>query len=192
MIKKALIVVDPENDFFPGGALGVPKAEKIIRPLNCIIIYAENEVWLIIYSKDWHPLKTSHFDKWPIHCVQNTYGAEFHPKLRVSDRGIIILKGTEPDEDSYSPFEGHTKGGSSLEDILRLNGVEEVFIGGLATDYCVKTCALDAVKKGFKTYLLLDACRAVTEETGKKAIEEMKNACVIITTTKEVMKSETN
>lgn len=192
MIKKALIVVDPENDFFPGGALGVPRAEKIIRPLNCIIIYAENEVWLIIYSKDWHPLKTSHFDKWPVHCVENTYGAEFHPKLRISNNGIIILKGTEPDEDSYSPFEGHTDSGSSLEDILRFDGVEEVYIGGLATDYCVKACALDAIKKGFKTHLLLDACRAVTKETGKKAVKEMKDAGVVITTTKEVMKNETN
>jgi len=192
MRKRALILVDVQNDFCPGGSLAVPNGDEVVWPLNEMIAYALKNDWLIIASRDWHPAVTKHFKDyggiWPIHCVQNTHGAEFHRNLLISS-DTIISKATQADEDGYSAFEGKTKDGKNLADFLEEYKVDEIYIGGLATDYCVKASALDAVKNGFKTKLLLDACRAVNinPDDGDKAIEEMRKASVVISTTKEVI-----
>lgn len=197
---KALLVVDVQNDFCPGGSLAVSKGDEVVKPLNKIMAYAKKNGWLVAASRDWHPKITKHFAKygglWPVHCVQNTRGANFHPKLerRYLDKLCIISKGFRPDEDAYSAFDGENPLGVTLEKFLKNNGIKELCVGGLATDYCVKASALDAAKKGFKVYLLLDACRAVNLKKGdeEKAIREMKKAGVIITTTKEVMNGVRN
>lgn len=201
MTESALIVVDVQNDFCPGGALAVPCGDQVIEPLNIIINYARANRWLVIASRDWHPANHCSFKEWggpwPPHCVQAKPGANFHPNiwylLLISD-AIVISKGTEKTKDSYSAFGGGNRSLisykiPSLEEILRKNNVDVVYIGGLATDYCVKATALDAVRKEFKTYLLLDACRAVNINPGDsdRAVEEMRQAGVIITSTEKVL-----
>ncbi len=195
MKKKSLLIVDVQKDFCPGGALPVPKGDEVVEPLNKMIEFAEKEKWLIIASRDWHPRITTHFKEygglWPAHCVKNTEGAKFHPLLKI-DGTLIISKGMGRSEDAYSAFDGKTDDGKVLENILKEYGIEEIYIGGLATDYCVKATVIDALKNGFKTYLLLDACRAVnwSSDDEKKAIEEMKAAGAIITTTEESFNAE--
>ncbi|MEK7590348.1 MAG: bifunctional nicotinamidase/pyrazinamidase [Patescibacteria group bacterium] len=193
MAKKALLMVDVQNDFCPGGALAVINGDKVVGPLNAMLMLADERNWLVVASRDWHPAVTTHFKNyggiWPTHCVQNTPGAAFHRNLAVvAYKDIIISKATQPDEDGYSAFEGKTKDGKNLADVLKEYKIDEIYIGGLATDYCVKASALDAVKNSFKTFLLLDACQAVNiqPDDGDQALETMKNAGVIITTTQEV------
>lgn len=201
MFRKALFMVDVQNDFCSGGRLAIPGGDQVIEPLNRMVDYATRPVnqadWIIYASGDQHPRKTKHFKKWggiwPIHCVQGTPGAEFHPELKTEfvEFGVIpVFKGIQPGEDGYSAFEGKTDiNGYLLEECLRHFKVQEIYIGGLATDYCVKATALDAVKKGFKTYLFTDACRAVNIKPGDevKALNEMANVGVIFTTTDEVI-----
>ena len=190
--KSALLIVDVQNDFCPGGTLAVFNGDQVVEPLNKMIRHAKDREWFTVASRDWHPRETKHFEefggKWPVHCVQNTPGADFHPSLKLTGGIYIVSKGMLPTEDAYSPFDGLAYG-SSLNEILKAFKVDKLYIGGLATDYCVKAACLDAKKLGYKTYLLLDACRAVNinpdDEAG--ALEEMNDAGVIITTTKEVL-----
>ena len=176
MAKRALIIVDVQNDFCPGGTLAVKDGDQVVGPLNKLIREFERTGDPIFKSRDWHPATTKHFQKfggtWPVHCVQNTRGAEFHPDLIDSDRITIISKGLG-DEDSYSAFDG-----TKLEAMLQELCVEELIIGGLATDYCVKQTVLDGLKNGFKVKAVSEAMRAVEAEPGdgEKAIEEMKAA----------------
>lgn len=176
--KNALLIVDVQNDFCPGGALAVPNGDKVIGPLNRMIRFAENNGQLIVVSRDWHPRETSHFvefgGKWPVHCVAGTRGALFHKDLKLTRREFIFSKGTKKNEDAYSAFDGTYVSGSLL-DFLRAFYIERLYIGGLATDCCVKASALDARKYGFEVYLLIDACRAVEINAGDgdKAVEEM-------------------
>ncbi|OWK27115.1 MAG: hypothetical protein US76_00630 [Parcubacteria group bacterium GW2011_GWA2_38_13b] len=188
MTRKALLIVDLLNDFMPGGALPVPDGDAVIKPTNKIIDQCEDkEDWIIILAVDWHPEDSKHFDKWPIHCVRNTPGAKFHPDLNVPSDAVIIYKGLNPSEDGYSAFDGIAWNGFELNDILNIFSIGEVFVCGVATEVCVKLTAIDAIKK-YKTFLLLDACRALTPEGGRKAVKEMEDAGVIIMTTEEVMK----
>ena len=174
--KRALIVVDVQNDFCPGGSLAVERGDEVVAPLNRLIkeFLARGEP--VFKSRDWHPARTKHFaaygGTWPVHCVQNTRGAEFHPELLDDPRIQIISKGTG-DEDSYSAFDG-----TNLADLLRERGVTEVFVGGLATDYCVKNTVLDALREGFKVKALTEAMRAVNLQPGDdaRALEEMRRA----------------
>lgn len=195
MARKALLVVDVQNDFCPGGALAVMDGDKVVGPINTMIEYARKNGWLVIASRDWHPVVTSHFKDyggiWPVHCVQNTFGAAFHPDLN-SIGAVVISKATKPDEDGYSPFDGYTDAGVSLEEYLCSNDVTDIYVGGLATDYCVKAGAIDAAKKGFKTHLLFDACRAVNlkPDDGEKAVKEMQDVGVIVITTEEVLRGK--
>lgn len=183
MPKRALIVVDMQNDFCPGGALAVPHGDEVIEPINQLVAEysAANDV--VIYTKDHHPadhqsFKANHPDGiWPDHCVQNTAGWEFHPDLTV--QGPTFLKAFETEADSYSGFGGHIEPDSaaqSLADYLRAQGVEEVTVVGLALDYCVKSTALDAHKLGFKTTVRLDGTRPVNvnPDDGDKAVAELK------------------
>ena len=172
--KRALIVVDVQNDFCPGGTLAVEHGDEVVAPLNELMEEFLQCGEPVFKSRDWHPPKTKHFSDyggtWPIHCVQNTPGAEFHPNLLDDKRIRIVSKGLG-DEDSYSAFDG-----TDLELQLQRLGVEEVWVGGLATDYCVKNSVLDALRKGYKVKALEDAMRAVELHAGdgEKAIEEMQ------------------
>lgn len=195
MKKKALLIVDVQNDFCPGGALAVPKGDEVVAPLNELIRHAQRNGWLIIASRDWHPEKTTHFEKWPVHCVQETKGAEFHPLLNLGRRVAvvsIVSKGVNHGEDAYSAFDGRLANGLTLDEFLKTNGVEIVYVGGLATDYCVKATAIDAAKLGYETYLLLDASRAVNlnPDDEKKARQEMIAAGVTFSTTTSAARNE--
>jgi len=177
--KAALLVVDVQNDFLPGGALGVPEGHVVIPVLN-EYLRRFAEAGLPIYaSRDWHPEETSHFQEfggpWPPHCVQGTSGAEFHPDLELPPSTVLITKGTDPEEDAYSAFHGTTDEGESLADRLQRDGVTHLYIGGLATDYCVRASALDARRLGLEVTLLIDASRGVDVQEGdsERAIEEM-------------------
>ncbi|MFN2532252.1 MAG: nicotinamidase [Pyrinomonadaceae bacterium] len=174
--NRALIVVDVQNDFCPGGALAVAHGDQVVEPLNKLTDQFLAEGAPVFKSRDWHPPQTKHFKDfggtWPVHCVQGTRGAEFHPQLKDDSRIQIISKGLG-DTDCYSAFDE-----TDLEQQLRRTGVEEVWVGGLATDYCVKNTVLDALKKGFCVKALENAMRAVELEPGdgERAIEEMRKA----------------
>ncbi len=182
MPKKALIIVDVQNDFCPGGALPVPDGDKVVAPLNRYTAEFAQSDSLVIASRDWHPPETKHFKScgglWPVHCVQNTAGGQFHADLRLPDSAVIISKGMEPDQDSYSAFQGRDEQGRSLRRILQENRVEDLYIGGLATDYCVKASCLDALHNDWQVFLLTDAIRGVDIHPGDsdKAMEEMRKA----------------
>jgi nicotinamidase/pyrazinamidase len=164
-LKKALLIVDVQNDFCPGGALAVTQGDKIVPVLNKYIKVFSKKKLPIFASRDWHPKQTRHFKRfggqWPRHCVQNTKGAKFHPKLRLPKETIILSKGTNPVQDSYSAFQAIDANGTEFVILLQIFGIKELFVGGLATDYCVKCSVLDALKFGFKVNLLLDAIKGV-------------------------------
>jgi nicotinamidase/pyrazinamidase len=178
--KRALIVVDVQNDFCPGGALGVAGGDEVVAPLNKLIAEFLERGEPVFKSRDWHTPTTKHFaaygGTWPVHCVQNTKGAEFHPGL-IDDIHIRVVSKGLGDEDSYSAFDG-----TDLALQLRSLGIEEVWVGGLATDYCVKQTVLDALKEGFKVKALENAMRAVEVNPGdgERAIEEMREAGAVI------------
>jgi nicotinamidase/pyrazinamidase len=181
--KRALIVVDVQNDFCPGGALAVAHGDEVVGPLNELIDEFLERGDPIYKSRDWHSAKTKHFQAyggtWPVHCVQNTKGAEFHPALRDDPRIEVISKGLG-DKDCYSAFDE-----TNLAARMREENVEEVVVGGLATDYCVKNTVLDALKNGFKVKALENAMRAVDVQPGdgERAIEEMRAAGAEIVST---------
>ena len=176
MPKQALIVVDVQNDFCPGGALAVAHGDEVVEPLNELIDEFLERGDPVYKSRDWHPPTTKHFEKyggtWPVHCVQNTKGAEFHPALRDDPRINVISKGLG-DTDCYSAFDE-----TDLAEQLRKQGVKEVLVGGLATDYCVKSTVIDAIKNGFDVKALQDAMRGVELQPGDsdRAIQEMRAA----------------
>ena len=187
--KRALIVVDVQNDFCPGGTLAVPHGDEVVEPLNQIIDEFLEHGEPVYKSRDWHPPTTKHFAAyggvWPVHCVQNTPGAEFHPALRNDPRIAVISKGLG-DTNCYSAFDE-----TDLLDQLHQQNVEEVIVGGLATDYCVKSTVLDALKNGFKVKALKNAMRAVDLQPGdgERAIEEMHDAGAQIISTDTSAKS---
>ncbi len=174
--KRALIVVDVQNDFCPGGALGVERGDEVVAPLNKLIeeFLARGEV--VVKSRDWHPPQTKHFQAfggtWPVHCVQQTHGAEFHERLTDDPRIIVVSKGTG-DADNYSAFDG-----TDLATLLSERGVTEIWVGGLATDYCVRQTVLDGLGAGFKVKAIGEAMRAVNLQPGDdlRAIREMREA----------------
>lgn len=179
MIKMALILVDVQNDFCPGGSLAVSEGNEVVQPLNRMVELAVRYGWEIYASRDWHPVKTKHFEKWPVHCVQNTPGTEFHPDLCLPtnyQKFQVVSKGLG-NADDYSAFDS----GMRPE-------AKQLYVGGLATDYCVLWTVKKALELGYKVTLLFDACRAVNlkDSDGEKAIEEMRNAGVKISTTEEV------
>ena len=180
--KEALVVVDVQNDFCPGGALGVHGGDEIVPVLNQYIERFAAANLPIFVTRDWHPTRTVHFKDfggvWPIHCVQNTKGAEFHPDLRLDPGMILVSKGTEPDEDSYSAFHARDDAGVPLAQRLRNFGVKRLFVGGIATDYCVKYTVLDGLQEGFALVVLDDAIRGVNlqPDDSEKALAEMCHA----------------
>jgi nicotinamidase/pyrazinamidase len=187
--RTALLVVDVQNDFAdPKGSLYVQDGEEVIEVINLEIGRALAAGAAVVYTRDWHPPNTPHFEKhggkWPVHCVRDTWGSEFHPELRVVDDGHHIRKATGF-EDGYSGFsvyrlETGETGDTGLERLLRDRGIERVVIGGLATDYCVKETGLDAARRDFDTVVLRDAVRAVDleEGDGERALHELEQAGV--------------
>ena len=186
--QTALIVVDVQNDFTdPNGSLYVMGGAAIVPRINGQVDEATAAGAFVVYTQDWHPPHTPHFAQdggiWPVHCVAGTWGAEFHPRLKVA--GTTVRKGTNG-EDGYSgftmrdPMTGETIS-TELEGLLRERTIERVVVCGLATDYCVNATAIDAATKGFETAVLTDAIRAVNLKTGdsERAIEEMKRAGVL-------------
>lgn len=190
--KKALLIVDVQNDFCPGGALPVPEGDKVVPVLNRYIEIFLKKNLPIFASRDWHPEKTKHFEEfggiWPRHCIQGTRGAEFHPELNLPRQTIVISKGMDPNKDSYSVFDGFDSKGKEFKDILYFLGVVELYVGGLATDYCVKESTLDALRNGFKVKILIDAVRGVNRDSSHKAVEEMVKEGAVKVTFEKVLK----
>jgi len=180
--KAALVIVDVQNDFCPGGSLAVAEGDKVVAVLNRHIEKFFSAGLPIFATRDWHPANTRHFNtgggQWPPHCVQDTEGGRFHPALALPKSAVIVSKGVSADADSYSGFEATDAAGAGLAERLRGLGVERIFVGGLATDYCVKFTVLDGLKEGFKVTLLEDAVRGVNlrPDDSERAIEEMVRA----------------
>lgn len=196
---KVLIIVDVQNDFCPGGALPVPEGDRVVEVINGM----QSGVDLVVATQDWHPANHGSFAAnhpghspgeqielaglpqilWPVHCVQNTPGAELHPGLDQSRIARVFRKGTDPSVDSYSGFfDNGRRSSTGLGEYLKGRGVADVCVCGLATDYCVKATALDAANLGFNTHLLEDGCRGVELRPGdvQRAIDEMRRQGVVI------------
>ncbi|HEX6540523.1 MAG TPA: nicotinamidase [Ktedonobacterales bacterium] len=178
-MTDALIVVDVQNDFCSGGSLAVPDGDAVVPVLDEYMARAADAGIPIFATRDWHPEHTSHFvtggGPWPPHCVQGTRGAAFHPELRLPSGTLVVSTGMGPEDQGYSGFDGELPDGQSLEDTLRARGVDRVYVGGLATDYCVRATVLDALKHGFMASVLVDAVRAVDVKPGdgERALNEM-------------------
>jgi nicotinamidase/pyrazinamidase len=192
---KVLILVDIQNDFMPGGALAVKEGDRVVPVANAL----QKHFGLIVATQDWHPANHGSFASqhpgkkpgdvidlnglqqvlWPDHCVQGSTGADFHPHFDMSRVAQVFRKGVDPEIDSYSGFfdNGHRRG-TGLTEYLKERGATEVFIAGLATDYCVRFTALDARKLGLATNIIIDACRAVNLSVDDEgaALEEMQRA----------------
>ena len=179
----ALVIVDVQHDFLPGGALGVAEGERIFAPIAALAprfgrVYA---------TRDWHPADHSSYAQqggpWPVHCVANTHGAAFDPRLDLGKVDVVVDKGTDRETDGYSGFAA-----TILEDDLRAHGIHRVFVVGLATDYCVKATALDAKAAGFDAVVLEDAAAAVNVNPGDEqaALQELRDAGVEVARSEDV------
>ena len=205
MDKKSLILVDIQNDFLSGGALAVPDGEQVVPTVNKLIDYFDD----IYATKDWHPIDHGSFAKnhpdknigdfidlngihqilWPEHCVQNTYGSELSKELNIHSISKVFTKGMDRTVDSYSAFyDNARKNSTGLGEYLKKVSIDTVYLTGLATDYCVKYSALDAVNLGFSTYLIEDCCRGINLTPGdiQNALDEMKEAGVIIIQSRDI------
>ena len=194
MVKNALLIIDIQNDFLPGGSLAVPKGDEIIPVVNKL----QKKFELIVATKDWHPknhksFASQHRNKqygdviilneqkqilWPDHCVQNSLGSEFPATLNTGKIERIFYKGTDKNIDSYSSFlDNDRKKKTGLEEYLKQKQVKDIYIAGLATDYCVKCTAFDGKTAGFNVFVIEDACRGVDLNKGdaKKALKEMED-----------------
>ena len=204
----ALILVDLQNDFCPGGSLAVPRGDEVIEVANQLSPLFE----LVVATQDWHPEDHGSFAAnhpgrqvgeiaelgglsqvlWPAHCVQGSEGAGFHPELDTDPISRVFQKGTDPEIDSYSGFydNGHRRS-TGLAEYLRSRGVDRIAVMGLATDYCVKYTALDAIREGFEVTLVEDGCRGVELEPGDSAaaIAEMREAGVELTASDELVRA---
>jgi nicotinamidase/pyrazinamidase len=203
---KALLVIDIQNDFLPGGALEVKDGDQIITVINKIMKKFDR----VIATQDWHPadhksfasqykgkspgemIKLKDLDQvlWPDHCIQGTVGAEFSKELDLSKIEKVFVKGTDKEIDSYSGFfdNGHLKS-TGLNDYLRDSLIDEVYIVGLATDYCVKFTVLDAIREGFKTFVIADATKAVNlkPDDYKAALDEMKQSGAVLLNSNDLL-----
>ncbi|MBN1587724.1 MAG: nicotinamidase [Candidatus Omnitrophica bacterium] len=181
--KDALICVDVQNDFCPGGALAVPNGDQAALVLTEYIEQFEAAGAMIVATRDWHPPNHCSFESqggpWPQHCVRDTDGAGFHEALRLPKHTELISKGIEPGDEAGSGFQG-----TNLAQKLHERKIERVFIGGLATDYGVKATVLDAIKEDFQTFVLSEACQGINIDSNEieKAIKEMRQAGAKIAT----------
>lgn len=177
MLQAALILVDLQNDFLEGGALGAPNSNSILSAVNRYVTLFEDEQLPIIATRDWHPPNHISFimrgGKWPPHCIMGTHGAEFPKELKLPRQARIVSKASDPERDAYSGFDG-----TDLNEGLNSLNVRDLFICGIATEYCVKSTVMDALRNGFRTVLLVDAVAAINNSDGEEAIREMqRNGC---------------
>ena len=190
-----LLLVDVQNDFCPGGALPIPDGDAVVPVLNEYLELFQQVKLPVYLSRDWHPPESRHFrqfgGRWPVHCVQSTFGAEFHPALRVPATASVVSKGILPDEEGYSAFQGHDAFGASLKESLVGHHVDTLYVGGLATEYCVRASVLDALASGFGVVLLGDAIRALDQPPGEgaRAVDEMRHAGARVATFPDVVRA---
>lgn len=180
--KAALLIVDVQNDFCPGGALQIQNGNRVVEPINRAVQYFHTAGLPILASRDWHPPETRHFQPfggvWPVHCVRGTEGAAFHPGLLLPDEMVVLSKGINPEQDGYSAFEAITGDGRMLAELLQELGVRKLYISGLATDYCVLCTTVEALRTGFEVTVLTDAVAGVDIIAGESAValEDMAKA----------------
>ena len=193
-----LLIVDVQNDFCPGGALPVPEGDQVVEPLNRLADTFD----LVVASRDWHPTDHGSFagvtvdpdawhgtdppSIWPPHCVQGTEGAELHPSLDRSSIDVVMDKGEDANSQGYSAFQD-----TALAELLRDRGVDRLYVGGLATDYCVKNSVLDARSLGFDVIVVEDAIRGVEVEPGdsERAVEAMREAGAVLAGSEQVLQA---
>jgi nicotinamidase/pyrazinamidase len=186
-LRTALIVVDMQRDFLPGGALAVSCGDEIIPVLNEYIRLFESGKELVVFTRDWHPEGHSSFVThggiWPVHCVRGARGADIDARLEFPPTCLLVSKAISQEKEAYSAFDG-----TRLAEYLVDLGVDQVFVGGVATDYCVKSTALDGVANGFEVFVLKDGIRGVDLKPGDstKAVEEMRKAGARLVTLDEV------
>lgn len=184
----ALVIVDVQSDFLAGGSLAVPRGDEVVSVLNGYLAAFHQAGLPVIATRDWHPDDHCSFQQqggpWPPHCVAGSPGANFAPLLRLPADTILISKATERQSDAYSGFEG-----TELDQLLRQAGVGRIFVGGLATDYCVLNTVRDALKLGYQTVLLQDAIRAVDVHAGdgERAIAEMRRQGAMTASLQQIM-----
>lgn len=185
----ALVLVDIQNDFCPGGALAVKEGDCIVGIVNRLI----PEFPLVISTQDWHPADHVSFKEqggpWPPHCVQGSRGAELRSDLRTDTIAYYFRKASSPDKDDYSEFEGKDDQGRSLDEVLKIHGVKALFVVGLATDYCVLETVLDGTRNGYEVYPVTDAMRPVNVNPGdgEKALQKMAASGAHLVTSDEVL-----
>ncbi len=179
-VGDGLLLVDPQNDFCPGGSLPVADGDAVMPVLNAWATAAQRARVPIFVSRDWHPLRTTHFKEfggvWPPHCVMGTRGAQFHPELHLPTKAVVVSKGMGETEDAYSAFNARDEAGVSLAALLEQSGIRHLYMGGLATDYCVRSSALDALDQNLRVTLIRDGMRAVNLQPtdGEQAMAEMQ------------------
>ena len=177
--RAALLVVDLQNDFCPGGSLAVPGGDAVVPVVNRYLDILGQRGVPVFASRDWHPAVTGHFraygGPWPPHCIQGTDGARFHRDLRLPAEAVVVSKGMDPARDDYSAFNAVTAAGRSFDDCLRELGVTRLLVCGLATDYCVRQSSLDALAAGYGVTVLLDAVKGVdlTPGDSERALQEI-------------------
>jgi nicotinamidase/pyrazinamidase len=186
-MSSALLIIDFQNDFTPGGALAVEGGDEIAEPIKRLVPEFDH----VFATRDWHPPDHASFETqggpWPVHCVQGTHGAELHPAMRDIPVEAVVDVGAEREDEGYSGFEK-----SKLEDLLREQDVDRVAVVGLATDYCVRASTIDACTLGFDTTVITDAIRAVDVNPGdgERALEEMKEAGAKVATSDQVLAAQ--
>jgi len=207
--KVVAVGVDIQNDFCPGGSLAVEDGDKIIAPFNQVMAWTRAQHnGLIALTRDWHPTETSHFSEtpnfattWPVHCVANTLGAQFHPDLDLHDEDVQLFKGTKRDEDAYSGFQALAHCGTNLESLLTpiKHDRVAVVIGGLATDYCVRATLLDAERfskhlydneRHLDVYAIVDSMRPVNQATGEEALAVMAGEGIKMITSRDLVEGK--
>ncbi|GBD26123.1 Nicotinamidase [bacterium HR30] len=187
--EAALIIVDVQNDFCPGGSLAVPEGDQVVPVINKLAPLFP----VVVATQDWHPANHCSFQAqggpWPPHCVQGSTGAQLHPAVDRQHITAYVKKGVLPNKDAYSGFEGTDEAGRTLAELLRQRGVKEIYVTGLATDYCVRATALDGLKEGFKVHVVTDAVRGVNVKPGddQRALEEMRAAGAFLKTSAEIL-----
>jgi nicotinamidase/pyrazinamidase len=186
----ALVLVDIQNDFCPGGALAVAEGDQVVEIVNRLMPLFP----IVVSTQDWHPANHISFKEqggpWPPHCVQGTRGAQLHPALETEAIDYYFRKASSPDKDAYSEFEGVDDNGRTLDETLKGRRVRKLYVAGLATDYCVLATVLDGLDNGYEVYAITDAMRAVNvnPDDGRKALEEMARKGARLTASDEVLK----
>ena len=176
---KALLVNDVQNDFCPGGALAVPDGDRIVPVINNLM----DRFDLVLASRDWHPPDSRHFERWPVHCVRDTKGADYHADLNTAGIDVELFKGTGNVDDGYSAFEA-----TNLDflNLLREKGVTELYVTGIATEYCIRATVLEALKNNIRTFVVTDAVKGIAARPGDedKALDEMVRAGAVLVSSK--------